>query len=139
MAFTVEHQVVIPTNTLLRAKLTDLTVREVPKRDGGSFQRLNWTWEITQDGEYFGAEVRADTSAFLSDAPDNQFRNWAEALLQRPLDLGVALNENDLVGLQALITVMYEPDRKDPKKTWRRVEDVMALEGASRAYQDPPF
>ena len=139
MAFQVQHQVEIPTNTLLRAKLKDLTVREIPKRDGsGSFEKLNWVFEITQDGDCFGKDVRAETSAYLSDSPHNQFRLWAEALLQRPLDLGQVLNESDLIGLQALITVKYEADRNDSSKKWRRVEDVIALEGTPFQGQ-PPF
>jgi hypothetical protein len=138
MAFTVEHQVEIPENTLLRATLKDLEVRDIPKRDGGSFQRLKWVFEITQAGDYFGKTVTADTSAYLSDSPENQFRNWAEALLGRPLDLGTVLNESDLIGLPALITIGKEQDRKDPNKTWRRVQDVLSV-GDNGFSQNPPF
>ena len=139
MAFEVQHQVDLPTNTILRAKLTELELRSIPKRDGGTFEKLNWVFEITQDGEYFGKTVRAETSAFLSDSPYNLFRNWAEALLQRPLDLGQVLNEGDLIGLAALITIKYEEDRKDSSKKWPRVEDVMALDPSSVVSNQPPF
>jgi hypothetical protein len=144
MAFEVQHQVEIPTNTLLRAKLNELEVKTVPytdKKTGESkeFTKLNWVFEITQSGDFFGSKVRAETSAYLSDHPDNLFRNWAEALLRRPLDLGQVLNESDLIGLSALITVKYEEDRRDSSKKWRRVEDVIALDGPAAAMDEPPF
>lgn len=133
MPFQVEHQVEIPTNTLLRASLKDLEVKEIPFTDRKtgeqkSFTKLNWIFEITQQGEFQGKTVRAETSAFLSDHPENKFRSWAEALLNRPIGLGDVLNEQDLIGLPALITVGYEADRKDPSKKFRRVEDVMSLD-----------
>lgn len=142
MSFTVEHTVEIPENTLLRSKLLSLDAVTIPYNDkktgeAKEFTKLNWVFEVTQDGEYLSKEVRAETSAFLSDHPENKFRLWAEALMQRPLDLGNVLNESDLVGLSALITVKYEADRKDPEKKWRRVEDVIALDGPS--YDEPPF
>jgi hypothetical protein len=146
MAFTVEHAEPtpdIPTNTLLRAKLISLEVATVPYKDrktgeDKSFQKLNWVFEITQQGDYHGMTVRAETSAYLSDHPENKFRLWAEALMQRPLDLGNVLSETDLIGLSALITVKYEADRKDAEKKWRRVEDVIALEGEA-LFDQPPF
>lgn len=138
MSFTVEHQVEIPTDTILRARLTELEVREIPKREGGTFQRLKWHFEITQQGDFFGKKISGETSAFLSDSPENVFRTWAEALLGRPLDLGASLFPSDLEGLQALITVRKEPDRKDSSKFWRRVDTVMALDGGF-ADDQPPF
>jgi hypothetical protein len=143
MPFEVQHQVDLPTNTLLRAVLKTLEVRDIPFTDRKTgeqknFQKLNWLFEITQQGDYFGKTVRAETSAYLSDSPYNQFRNWAEALLQRPLDLGQVLNEADLMGLPALITVKYEEDRKDSSKKWARVDDVNAI-GSDSFGDAPPF
>lgn len=142
MPFEVQHSVEIPENTLLRAKLKTLEVANIPYKDKKTgepktFQKLNWTFEITQDGDYFGKDVKGETSAFLSDHPENKFRNWAEALLQRKLDLGQILNEQDLEGLSALITVGYQADRSDPEKKYRRVEDVIPIAGGG--YEEPPF
>lgn len=142
MPFQVEHQVDLPTNTLLRAKLKSLEVvsRSFTDRKTGElneFQKLQWLFEITEQGEYALMTVRAETSAYFSDSPDNVNRAWAEALLGRPLDQGVVINESDLVGLSALITVRYEDDRKDPKKKWRRIDDVIPLNVSSTV--EPPF
>jgi hypothetical protein len=78
-AFTVEHAVELPENTILRAVLNELEIREIPKRDGGTFNRLKWHFEITQTGEYLGKKVTAETSAVLNDLEGNVFREWAEA------------------------------------------------------------
>jgi hypothetical protein len=141
MPYEVQHQVEIPAGTLLRATLKDLESKHFPPRNPQEqgFTKLNWTWEITEEGEYKGNKIKGECSAFLSDHPDNKFRNWAEALLQRPLDLGQVLDESDLVGLSALITVKYEPDRKDPSKKWRRVDDVISLNVSGFDQGAPPF
>ena len=141
--FEVQHQVTLPTGTFLLAQLKELEVRNIPYNDKKtgerkSFDKLNWVFEIKEQGEFNGKEVRAETSAFLSDDPYNQFRNYAEALLQRPLDLGQVLHEGDLVGLSALITVKFEEDRRDSSKVWPRVDAVIPLDPATASSQ-PPF
>jgi hypothetical protein len=142
MPYEVQHQAKIPEGTLLKATLVGLESKHFPARNPGEegFTKLNWEWEITEEGDYKGMKVKGECSAFLSDHPENRFRNWAEALLQRPLDLGQVLDESDLVGLPALITVWYQPDRKDPSKTWRRVQDVLSLDaGGFNSSDAPPF
>lgn len=141
MPFVVEHKAEIPENTLLRAKLADLQVVErgpfTNRTTGEQFTstRLAWTFEITQQGEFFGMTVKTETEAKFEDTSYNKPRIWSEALLGRPLPIGIAINESDLIGLPALITIGYEPDRKDPAKKWRRVEDVIPV-----ATDDtPPF
>lgn len=137
--FTVQHQVELPEGALLRARLTELEIRNIPKRDGsGSFQRLKWHFEITQGGEYVGMKATAETSAYLTDSPDNVFRQWAEALLNRPLDLGVTLYPQDLEGLPCMVEIGKEQDRKDPTKFWRRVVTVIPAGEAAQG-SEPPF
>ena len=141
MPFEVEHQVEIPIDVFLRAKLKELEVAEVPYTDKKTgerktFKKLNWVFEILENGEFWGKTVRAETPAYLSDGPNNQFRLWAEALLKRELDLGQVLNESDLVGLQGLIVCKREQDRKDENKYWTRVADVIPADPAG---DDPPF
>lgn len=143
--FTVEHQVQVPENTILRARLNELEVKVVQFTDRqtgqpDSFKKLNWVFEITEGGEFLGLQVRGETKAFLSDHPDNQFRKFAEALLQRELGMGAQISPDDLVGLPCLITVKYEADRKDSSRKFRRVDTVMAVEGGAQQYsQEPPF
>ncbi len=139
MSFTVRHEVELPIDVALRAVLTELEVREIPKRDGsGTFQRLKWHFEITQQGEYIGMKATAETSAYLSDDADNVFRIWCEQLLGRPLDLGASLHPQDLEGLPCLIEIGSEQDRKDPTKKWKRVVAVVGA-GPLAASENPPF
>lgn len=143
MPFEVQHQVDIPAGKLLRAQLDDLEVKTIPfadKKTGEQkeFQKLKWVFRITEDNEFKDKIVTAETSAFLSDSPDNQFRNWAIALLQRDINQGDVLNEQDLIGLSALITVKLEADYKDPQKKWRRVDDVLSLSPSVGVYLDEP-
>lgn len=136
MAFTIAHQVDLPVNTLLRAKLKDLEVRSLPSRDGGTFERLKWTFEITQQGDFFGKTVQADTTAYFSDSEFNQPTAWAKILLGRELAAGQVLSEGDLIGLPCDLTVKYEDDRKDKNKKWTRVEDIYPVDGLG---DEPPF
>lgn len=136
MPFEVKHEADLPVNTLLRAKLKDLSVREIPKKDGTTFERLTWVFEITQSGDFFGKQVRADTSAEFSDSEFNQPRNWSKVLLQRDIAAGQFISESDLIGLSCDLTVLYEDDRKDPSKKWARVEDIYPVDGFG---DEPPF
>lgn len=144
MPFEVQHQIDLPTDTLLRAQLKELEAKTIPYTDKKTgeqkdFTKLNWVFEVTEQGEYVGKQVRAETSAFLSDSPYNQFNAFAKALLQRELAPGQILSEGDLIGLSALITVKYEEDRRDSGKKWPRVADVYELDPASMAAAEPPF
>lgn len=145
MPFEVQHQVEIPEGVLLQAVLIELEPKEITFNDRSTGQpktitKLTWIFEITQSGDFMGMKVRAETSAYLSDGRDNRFRAWAEALLDSELKVGQVLHESDLIGLPALITVGREQDRKDPSKSWRRVQDVISA-GVSTARQgaEPPF
>lgn len=131
MPFEVEKSTQLPAGVLLKARLESFEVKEIPFTDrktgeAKSFNKIEWIFKII-DGEFQGKEVRGETSAYLTDHPENRFRNWAEALLNRSLDLGFVLDETDLQGGTALITVKYVEDRKDSDKKWPRVDDVIAL------------
>lgn len=138
MPFEVEKSTQLPAGVLLKARLDTFDVKEIPftdKKTGEqkSFNKIEWIFKII-DGEFSGKEVRGETGAYLTDHPENKFRNWSEALLNRSLDLGFVLDETDLLGGTALITVKYVEDRKDSDKKWPRVDDVIAL-----AEDEPPF
>ncbi len=138
MPFEVEKSRALPAGELLKARLEKFDVQEIEYTDRKtnekkSFKKIEWIFKIV-DGEYQGKEVRGETSAYLTDHPDNKFRNWSEALLGRSLDLGDVLDESDLEGGSVLITVKYVTDRKDEEKKWPRVDDVIPL-----GDDEPPF
>ncbi len=138
MPYEVEKSRQLPEGVLLKARLDKFEQVDIPFTDrktgeAKQFSKIEWTFKVI-DGEYQGKDVRGETSPYLTDHPDNKFRNWSEALLNRSLDLGFVLDESDLEGAVALITVKYVADRKDDEKKWRRVDDVIPL-----TEDDPPF
>lgn len=143
MAFEVQHQVDLPEGELLKARLVELESKEIPKKDpkpgeASSFTKLVWKFEVTEQGDYNGKQVRVETSAFLSDSPHNQFGNFARALLRGELPVGTVLSEEDLVGLSCFIEIAYVPDRLDKSKKWPRVAECYPLDPAS-INDEPPF
>jgi hypothetical protein len=143
MPFEVQHQVDLPENTLLRAELKNLEHKKIPYTDKKTgeqkeFGKLNWIFEITEQGDYYLRQVRAETNDYLSDSQHNKFGQFAKALLKRDLAPGQLLSEGDLVGLSGLIDITYEEDRKDSSKRWARVGNVYELDPAS-AMDEPPF
>jgi hypothetical protein len=144
MTFEMQAAVIIPTDTLLGARLKELEHKIIPYTDRKTgeektFGKLNWVFEIAEQGELSGKTVRAETSDRLDNHPNNRFRAFAEALLQREIELGVALSESDLIGLPCLITTHYEDDRSDKTKQWQRVNQVYPVDPASAGLFEPPF
>lgn len=128
----------IPLGSLLKATLVEIETNSVPytdKKTGEhkSFDKLNWKFTLDEP-QYNGAVVRGETSAEMSDHPNNTFRMWVEGLLGRDIPVGAVVSEADLIGLSALITIKEVADRRDASKKWRRVDDVIPLDNG-----DPPF
>lgn len=142
--FTINHQVDLPDGGLLRARLVELEKREIPRRqpkpgEEATFIRLNWHFEVTEQGDYFGKKVKIETGDYFSDSPYNVPGNIARALLSgQPLNPGTVVSEDDFTGLEALVEIGYEADRNDKAKKWARVAQVFPLDPAS-AGSEPPF
>jgi hypothetical protein len=86
---------------------------------------------------YIGRRVKGSIDARLSNHPKNQFRMWAEAMLDRQIPVGMVIDTDDLVGLSAEIVIGHRPDKKDPNKVWEEVAGVIPLSGAQSS--EPPF
>lgn len=143
MPFEVQHQVDLPEGELLKAQLTALEPKTIPYKDKKTgedkeFTKLNWVFTVTEQGDFTGKDVRAETNAYLSDSPYNQFGNFARALLRGDLPAGTVLAEEDLIGLSAFIEVGYIEDRQDSSKKWPRVKECFPLDPAS-LNDEPPF
>jgi hypothetical protein len=131
--------IALPEDTFFRARLEKIDYREFEWTDRKSGEtkkgsNLDWTFEITQAGEFQGRKVRGRTRAELTADDGNRFRNWAETLLGRELPIGMGIDEDDLVGLSCELTVRQEPDRKDPERKWERVDELIPVSS-----DDPPF
>ncbi len=141
-----EPDLTLPEDSIHRARLEEIKLRtftwtdykaKPPEEKEG--KTLEWWWEITSTRlgpEYVGRKVKAECNPKLSNKGDNRFRNWAEALLDRQIPVGMAIDTDDLVGLEADIVIGHRKDRKDPNRTWEFVSDVAPTEGGQ---MEPPF
>jgi hypothetical protein len=138
-----EPDLTLPEDSIHRARLEEIKLRTFTwtdkkgeEKDG---QTLEWWWEITSTRlgpEYVGRKVKAECNPKLSNRGDNRFRQWAEAILNRQIPVGMAIDTDDLVGLEADIVIGHRQDRKDKTKTWEFVSDVAPTEGGQL---EPPF
>lgn len=129
----------IPEDTIHKARVRSITPKEIHwKRNDKDLSTtlLNWRFEVT-DGEFVGRNVWGSTDARLSLDPRNKYRPWAETLLGRTLDVGTALDTDDLIGLTCEIAITYRADRTDPAKKYVEVGDLIPT--VEFAYQEPPF
>lgn len=150
LTFTMEEQpdLTIPEDTICRAVLMEINQRDFEfvdqrKSPPETVQRsvLQWWWEVQTPDEYKGRRVKGECPVKLGKNGTNRFTQWAEALLDRDIPVGMAIDVDDLVGLSADITVRHDPDKKDPAKKWERVDEVMPVHGgtADPWAASPPF
>lgn len=142
--WTVEQHVDLPEGILMTARLKEIEVKTIPYNDkktgeAKSFDKLNWLFEITEQGDHTMRVVRKETSAEFKTSEYNEPYQIAKALLGRDIPAGTAVSPGDLQGLSGLITIKYEADRggSDGKK-WARVDQVYPLDPAS-GFSEPPF
>ena len=112
------------------------TDRKVSPPEQKESSTLQWWWEVQSTDEYNGRKVKGECNPQLTDNPNNRFRKWAEALLQREIPAGMGLDSDDLVGLTADITIRHRPDKKDPDKKWEEVDEVIPVTSLT---DEPPF
>lgn len=149
MQFTTEDEpdLTLPDESFHRARLQEIKLRTFtwydkrenpPKEKEGN--TLEWWWEITSTrygAEYVGRKVKGECNPKLSNRGDNRFRIWAEALLGRDIPVGMSIDTDDLIGLEAEILVGLRDDRKDPNKKWEYVSNVLPVDGSDAL--EPPF
>lgn len=134
----------IPADTIHPAKLLDVTVQPIQWKDKvtgdtKTADLLKWKWEITE-GDYAGKWVWGSCDARLSTHPKNQFRNWSETLLGREVPPGLIIDTDDLLGLEAQITIKHRADKKDPAKVYVEVDEVLPGGDTGWSFDDqPPF
>lgn len=140
-----EKDLTLPEDSIQRARLNEVKFRtfEFTDRQTGEKKTgeiLEWWWEVTRpsaglDDEFIGRRVKGECRPKLTNRPGNKLREWAEALLDREIPVGFALDVDDLVGLEAEIVIGHRPDKKDPAKKWEEVTHVLPCGMA----EDAPF
>jgi hypothetical protein len=142
-----EPDLTFPDDSVARARLEEIKLHSFSwtnpdTRQVQEITKLEWWWRVlhTSAGEQFvGRKVKGTCNAKLSNRPDNQFRVWAEALLNREIPVGMNVDTDDLVGLTAEILIGSEPDKKNPLKRWNKVIDVVPVMDGGFAGAEPPF
>ena len=140
-----EKDLTLPVDSIHRARLLEVKERtfDFTDRNDGSLKtstNLEWWFEVTRPGsgldeDYIGRRVKGECRPKLSSRPGNRFREWAEALLDCDIPVGMVIDIDDLVGLEAEIVIGHRKDRKDPNKVWEEVVGVLPA-GPS---EEPPF
>lgn len=139
-----EPDLTLPDESTHRARLQEIKLRTfswTDKKTGEEKESstLEWWWEITSTNlgpQYVGRKVKGECNPKLSNRGDNRFRIWAETLLDREIPVGMSIDTDDLVGLEAEILVNLRDDRKDPDKKW---EYVSAIGPVEQNTLEPPF
>lgn len=147
LVFTTEEQkdLTLPEDSIHRAKLLEIKQRTINWTNAEGPQSrdiLEWWWEITKSSsgdEFVGRRVKGECPAKLTNHPGNRFHNWAETLLGRQIPPGMGIDTDDLIGLQAEVSIGHRQDKKDPNKVWEFVDEVLPADGAFSLNDAPPF
>lgn len=138
MTYVVEEAALLPEDTLFSAVLLAAEEKVIPYTDkktgeDKSFEKIEWKWLIERPAEYAGKNAFGECPTTLDSFPANRFRLIAEALLQRPLDVGTPLSLEDLVGLRADISVEHQT-RVGDDRVFVKVDTVLPVSD-----DQPPF
>jgi hypothetical protein len=141
-----EEDLTLPEETFFRMRVTDIQTEDVPYTDkktgeAKSFRKMTWWFEVTEQGKYVGRSLKGELTgpnAKLSSHPNNKFRQWAEAILDRDIPVGFQLSRDDLIGLQCKVSVRHEKGWKDPSQVFEVVDEVVPAGGFAFDEQ-PPF
>lgn len=105
-------------------------------------KNLVWWWQVYDEdtrhpetGAY--RRVRGKCNPKITALPDNTFRLWATAILQRDLPIGFKVDADDLVGGWAYITIKKEKGKND--KVYESVDEVLPAEHFTPTTDEPPF
>lgn len=142
-----EKDLTLPADSIHRARLMEIKERtfEYTDRNDGTRKtasNLEWWWEITRPGtglgeEFIGRRVKGECRPKITNRPGNRLREWSEALLDREIPVGMLIDTDDLIGLEAEIVIGHRQDKKDAAKVWEEVVGVLPAVGDSS--QQPPF
>ena len=140
-----EKDLTLPADSIHRARLNEIKERSFEFNDRQTGEKktstnLEWWWEITRPGSglddgYIGRRVKGECRPKLTNRPGNKLREWSEAILDREIPVGMQVDTDDLIGLEAEIVIGHRVDKKDPTRVWEEVVGVLPA-GPDQA---PPF
>lgn len=141
-----EPDLSLPEGSVHRARLEEIKLRTFNWTDKAGVDQegktLEWWWEITQTSlgeDYVGRKVKGECPPKITNRGDNLFRSWSEALLNRHIPVGMAIDTDDLIGLEAEILIGHKPNKKNPDRPWEQVFQVAPIFGGDQSGAEPPF
>lgn len=138
----------LPPDSILYLRIADLEVREVERRNGGTWQKLEFTFDINgiqklgdgtdpaQYAEVVGTKIWGSCPFKLTDSPENRLKRWIEAILGLEITKGFELDTDYLLKRECRgITSTYEKRIKDPRTglpyKGHQIEDLLRKDGAN--------
>lgn len=109
-----EDFTVLPQDMIVTVKCNNTKVEEVPTRDGGTWDKLDFefTIEHVANEDYadaVGQRIWGGVGFRLTDHPDNRLRQWVEALLGIEISEGFELDTDMLHGRTARAIIENYP------------------------------
>jgi hypothetical protein len=125
--------VVLPED-VYKVRITKLEPKEITW-DNITKDVLEFTFEIQDDADYDGVEVRAIATLLEKLTPKSKLRAWSEAILGRKLSDGEEFDTDMLLDKSCRISTTVEEGKKGG--TFTKVKDVMAARQPRPARTEP--
>jgi hypothetical protein len=132
----------LPPDSILFLKVAGCEVREVERRNGGTWQKLEFTFQIAgiqqlgngsnpaEYGEAVGTNIWGSAPFKLTDSPENKLKRWVEAILGLEITKGFELDTDYLVNRDVRGTTSVYDKRITNQQTGRpyqghQIEDLL--------------
>jgi hypothetical protein len=125
----------IPENEVVNVRLESVEPNDFTW-EGKKVEKLRWTFAIIDQGEWYGKQVRGDTSTSFTNHPNCRAYNWAVALAGRQYADGELFDSDDIIGMPGRVIIYHKPDKRD--RVWMEVKDVLPPSTLKPAAALPP-
>lgn len=120
----------IPDQTILDAKVVSIVKKKqnFVDEDGNPVFKLEWKFEITEDGNWLGQNVYGKTGIKFNNHPNNTLFTWSQAVIGVELPVGYGLDTDDLLDVGCRVRMMleeYDDKKTGAKKQTNKVADVL--------------
>lgn len=132
----------LPPDSILFLRVADIEVRDVERRNGGTWQKLEFTFDIngiqqlgdrsdpSRYTEVVGSKIWGSAPFKLTDSPENRLKRWVEAILGLEITAGFELDTDYLLNRECRgTTSVYDKRNKNPQTglpyQGHQVEDLL--------------
>lgn len=132
----------IPEDTVLESELLGMEKKTMPFKDddGNDVVKVEWTFKVTQDGEFKNRRVWGQTSTVFTSHEDCKMRAWVQELLAvDELTPGFKFKTADLINNSARIVIgqrSWTDKKTNEPRTVNTVKDVIRSRQATAPVVD---